>query len=87
MRRVNAVFGIFGIRNTFGKPFEHFVVCNKFVSVFVIFLEPFLLPAPDKLRMRKLFNEELAVINKLALKYADEFVAYDEMFKGLAESL
>ena len=53
----------------------------------VIFLEPFLLPAPDKLRMRKLFNEELAVINKLALKYADEFVAYDEMFKGLAESI
>ena len=53
----------------------------------VMFLEPFLLPAPDKLRMRKLFNEELAVINKLALKYADEFVAYDEMFKGLARML
>lgn len=53
----------------------------------VIFLEPFLLPAPDKLRMRKLFNEELAVLNKIALKYADEFVAYDEMFNGLTETI
>lgn len=52
----------------------------------LIFLEPFLLPAPDKLRMRKLFNEELAIINKVALKSADEFVAYDEMFNGLCES-
>ncbi|MDE6586121.1 MAG: GDSL family lipase [Clostridia bacterium] len=52
-------------------------------GIVVIFLEPFLLPAPDKLRMRKLFNEELAVINKVGLKYADEFVAYDEMFTGL----
>lgn len=53
-------------------------------GIVVIFLEPFLLAAPDKLRMRKLFNEELAVINKIALKYADEFVAYDEMFNGLS---
>lgn len=53
-------------------------------GIVVIFLEPFLLSAPDKLRMRKLFNEELAVINKIALKYADEFVAYDEMFNGLS---
>lgn len=53
----------------------------------VIFLEPFLLPAPDKLRMRKLFNEELAIINKVALKYADEFVAYDEMLNGVSERL
>lgn len=56
-------------------------------GIAVIFLEPFLLPAPDKLRMRKLFEQELAVINKVALKYADEFVAYDEMFTGLTETI
>lgn len=56
-------------------------------GIVVIFLEPFLLPAPDKLRMRKLFNEELAVVNKVALKTADEFVAYDEMFNGLCQTI
>ncbi len=56
-------------------------------GIVIIFLEPFLLPAPDKLRMRKLFSSELAVLNKVALKYADEVVAYDEMFNGLAESI
>ena len=59
---------------------------KKEVSVLIL-LEPFLLPAPDKLRMRKLFNDELAIINKIALKNADEFVAYDEMFNGLCERL
>lgn len=53
----------------------------------VIFLEPFLLPAPDKLRMRKLFNEELKIIDRVALNICDEFVAYDEMFNGLAQSI
>ena len=56
-------------------------------GIVIIFLEQFLLPAPDKLRMRKLFSSELAVLNKVALKYADEVVAYDEMFNGLAESI
>ena len=45
------------------------------------------MPAPDKLRMRKLFGQELTVINRVALKYADEFVAYDQMFNGLTESI
>lgn len=53
----------------------------------VIFLEPFLLPAPDKLRMRKLFDSELAIIKKVAMKSCDEYVAYDEMFNGLCERL
>lgn len=53
----------------------------------VIFLEPFLLPAPDKLRMRKLFNEELKIIDRVALSLCDEFVAYDEMFNGLAQTI
>ena len=56
-------------------------------GIVVIFLEPFLLPAPDKRRMRKLFEEELKIIDRVAEEMADEFVPYDEMFQGLAESI
>ncbi len=56
-------------------------------GIVVIFLEPFLLPAPDKRRMRKLFEEELKIIDRVAEEQADEFVPYDEMFQGLAESI
>lgn len=59
----------------------------KEAGIVVIFLEPFLLPAPDKLRMRKLFNQELEIINRVGLSIADEFVAYDEMFNGLAQTI
>jgi lysophospholipase L1-like esterase len=59
----------------------------KEAGIVVIFLEPFLLPAPDKLRMRPLFNKELAIIDEVAPTIADEFVAYDEMFNGLAQSI
>lgn len=58
----------------------------KEAGIVVIFLEPFLLPAADKLRMRKLFDEELAIIDRVATELADEFVAYDEMFNGLAQT-
>ncbi|MCD8372655.1 MAG: GDSL-type esterase/lipase family protein [Clostridia bacterium] len=53
----------------------------------LICLEPFLMPAPDKLRMRPLFNKELEIIHRIAVEKADEFVAYDEMFNGLSESI
>ncbi len=59
----------------------------KEAGIVVIFLEPFLLPAPDKFRMRRPFNKELEVINRVALAYADEFVAFDEMFNGVVESI
>ena len=59
----------------------------KKAGIVTIFLEPFLLPAPDKLRMRKLFDEELKIIDRVAEEQADEFVPYDEMFQGLAESI
>lgn len=59
----------------------------KSTGAVVIFLEPFLMPAPDKLRMRKVFDKELAIVNKVALALADEYVAYDEMFNGVAESI
>ncbi len=59
----------------------------KEAGIVVIFLEPFLLPAPDKLRMRKLFEDELEIINRVASAIADEFVAFDEMFNGLVYSV
>ena len=71
----------------FEADFKELLKKLKKEGMVVIFLEPFLLPALDKLRMRKLFNEELAIVNKIALKYADEFVAYDEMFNGLTETI
>ncbi len=59
----------------------------KRAGIIVIFLEPFLLPAPDKLRMRKVFDQELEIINEVCLKLCDEFVAFDEMFNGVAVSI
>lgn len=52
----------------------------------VIFLEPFLLPAPDKKRMRPVFDKELEIIRRVCTEACDEFVAYDEMFNGLCEA-
>ena len=58
----------------------------KEAGIVVIFLEPFLLPAPDKKRLRPLFDKELEIINRICVKECDEFVAFDEMFNGLCES-
>ncbi len=71
----------------FEKDLTQLLKKIKDAGILVIFLEPFLIPVPDKLRMRKLFNRELEVINRVAGEIADEFVAYDEMFAGLAESI
>ena len=59
----------------------------KEAGITLICLEPFLMPAPDKLRMRPLFNKELEIIHRIAVAKADEFVAYDEMFNGVSESI
>ena len=96
----DAVVIMIGINNTihqfkYGKQlnFKQFesdltelITMLKEAGIVVIFLEPFLLPAPDKLRMRPTFNKELEIIRKVCLKKCDEFVAYDEMFNGLCES-
>ncbi len=72
------------------KQFERDLVALiealKEAGIVVIFLEPFLLPAPDKRRLRPLFDKELEIINRVCTKMCDEFVAYDEMFNGLCES-
>ena len=38
-------------------------------------------------RMRKLFNDELQIIDRVVPELCDEFVAFDEMFNGLTESI
>ncbi|MGN0806163.1 MAG: SGNH/GDSL hydrolase family protein, partial [Candidatus Coproplasma sp.] len=58
----------------------------KDAGIVVIFLEPFLLPAPDKKRMRSVFDKELEIIHRVCVDMCDEFVAYDEMFNGLCET-
>ena len=76
----------FGL-DAFEKHLTELLTKLKSSGACVIFLEPFLLPAPDKLRMRRLFDEELKIIDRVAAEMCDEFVAYDEMFNGLAESI
>ena len=71
----------------FERDLKELLTVLKEAGITVIFLEPFLLPAPDKRRMRTLFDEELKIISKVAGEIADEFVAYDEMFNGLMESI
>ncbi|MDE7438977.1 MAG: GDSL family lipase [Clostridia bacterium] len=71
----------------FEKDLTELLTVLKKAGITVIFLEPFLLPAPDKRRMRKLFDDELKIIDRVASSLADEFVAYDEMFNGLALSI
>lgn len=71
----------------FERDFKELLTRLKEEGIVVIFLEPFLMPAPDKLRMRKLFNEELEIINRVGLALADEFVAFDEMFTGLTQTI
>lgn len=73
------------------KQFERdlvaLITALKEAGIVVIFLEPFLLPAPDKKRMRPVFNKELEIIHRICVEMCDEFVAYDEMFNGLCETM
>lgn len=71
----------------FEADFKALLTKLKAAGMAVIFLEPFLLPAPDKFRLRPLFDKELKIINKYGLELADEFVAYDEMFNGLCQTI
>ncbi len=96
----DAVVMMIGINNTihqfkygkelnfrqFEKDLIKLITMLKEAGIVVIFLEPFLLPAPDKKRMRNVFNKELEIIRRVCLERCDEFVAYDEMFNGLCES-
>lgn len=96
----DAVVIMIGINNTihqfkYGKELNYkqferdlveLITKLKETGIVVIFLEPFLLPAPDKKRMRAVFNKELEIIHRICVEMCDEFVAYDEMFNGLCET-
>ena len=71
----------------FERDFRELLEKIKQAGILLIVLEPFLMPAPDKLRMRPLFDKELEIIHRIGVELADEFVAYDEMFNGLSESI
>ena len=71
----------------FERDYRALLTRIKEAGIVLIALEPFLLPAPDKRRTRPLFNKELEIIHRIAMEVADEFVAYDEMFNGLCESI
>lgn len=71
----------------FERDYTELLKKIKESGIVLIVLEPFLMPAPDKLRMRPLFNKELEIIHRVAVDIADEFVAYDEVFNGLSESI
>lgn len=71
----------------FKKDLTELITRLKDAGIVVIFLEPFLMPAPDKLHMRKVFDKELEIVNEVCLELCDEFVAYDEMFNGLSISI
>lgn len=73
--------------NQFERDLKSLIKKLKDAGIVVIFLEPFLLPAPDKKRMRTLFNQELEIIHRVCVEMCDEFVAYDEMFNGLCQSM
>ncbi|MCD8201208.1 MAG: SGNH/GDSL hydrolase family protein [Clostridia bacterium] len=72
--------------DAFARDLRALLTRIKEAGPVLIFLEPFLLPAPDKKRMRPVFAKELQIINDIGLEIADEFVAYDEMFNGLCET-
>lgn len=96
----DAVVMMIGINNTihqfkygkelnfkqFERDLKELITVLKEAGIVVIFLEPFLLPAPDKSRMRSVFAKELEIIHRVCVEMCDEFVAYDEMFNGLCES-
>lgn len=73
--------------NRFELDLTKLLTTVKDAGITLIFLEPFLLPAPEKRRMRKLFEAELEIIDRVASSLSDEFVAFDEMFNGLAVSI
>ena len=79
-----------------GKPFDRERFSADYERVFsavkgcrakLIVAEPFLFDVPDKRRFRRAFDEELGVIRSLSEKYADAFVALDEMFAGVSVSV
>ena len=53
----------------------------------LVIAQPFLLNVPDKKRMRREFDLVLKGVHAAADKYADAYVALDEIFAGVSQSV
>ncbi len=53
----------------------------------LVIAQPFLLNVPDKKRMRREFDLVLKGVQAAADKYADAYVALDEIFAGVSQSV
>ena len=53
----------------------------------LVIAQPFLLNVPDKKRMRREFDLALKGVQAAADKYADAYVALDEIFAGVSQSV
>lgn len=53
----------------------------------LVITQPFLLNVPDKKRMRREFDLVLKGVQAAADKYADAYVALDEIFAGVSQSV
>ena len=69
----------------FAASYENIASAIKKGGAKLIVVEPFLFNVPDKRRFRRAFNEETAIIRKVASDYADAFVPLDEMFAGVSQ--
>lgn len=59
----------------------------KNAGVSVILFQPYLLPAPEAAFMRPLFEKMLEKVDKFGPLLSEEFVALDEIFNGLSETV
>lgn len=51
----------------------------------IVILEPYLLPAPDKLFFRKDFDPKRKIVKRLAEKFADVYIPTDSYFSSACE--
>ena len=71
----------------FSAAYERTLAEIKTGRAKLIVVEPFLFNLPDKKRFSKKFDSMLTAIKAAAEKYADAFVALDEMFAGVSQSV
>ena len=73
--------------DAFSACYESVAAKIKESGAKLVIAEPFLLNVPDKKRFRKEFDPEVAAIKKIAEKYADAYIAFDEIFTGVSKSV
>lgn len=68
---------------TFKRQLRGMIKRIKAAGAKVIFLQPFLLPAPDKLAMRSVFDVAAEAISEVCVKLCNGYIAYDEILNGV----